>query len=37
MKRHTPLAAAAAFLFAVLGSALAADPKGHTLPTRDGR
>ena len=37
MKRHTPLAAAAAFLFAALGSALAADPKGHTLPTRDGR
>ena len=37
MKRHTIRAASAAFLFAVLGSALAAAPKGHTLPTRDGR
>lgn len=37
MKRHTTLAASAAFLLAAFGTVQAAGPKGHTLPTRDGR
>lgn len=37
MKRHTTRTALAVFLFAVLGGAQAAAPKGYTLPTRDGR
>lgn len=37
MKRHTTRAALAVFLFAALGGAQAAAPKGYTLPTRDGR
>lgn len=37
MKRHTTLAASAAFLLVTVGPVQAADPKGYTLPTRDGR